>query len=168
MKHFLQLLSWVVIISAGCATTVNPLPPNDSLQAAILEVGRAMGMTKVYENRPESLFVWRFKVSSAEIAQSGDECEGLFAWHVKAVGSDIALYDPIAFLPGCSLTPEKAATVGSHRQEEFKARWRSLVGPVSFLPPSAKTHSTSITAEVMGQLIKEATSHHPGVELKKE
>jgi hypothetical protein len=159
MKHFQQLLLWTVISLAGCATNVSPLPPNDTLQANALEVGRAMGFSNAYEDRAEGLFVWSFKTRGVLIAQAGNGCDGLFAWYIKRVGNSIALDDPIAFMPGCSLTPKQLSIEGSQLQEEFKSRWSALVGPIIFVPPTAATHSTRLVSEVMARLIKEKAGH---------
>jgi hypothetical protein len=114
------------------------LPPNKVLYAKIAEVGRAMSMPLVYEDKKEGLFIWRFGTPG---------CDGRFAWHVKRAGNGLAVNDP-AFLRGkrgmCGLNTERVPQM----QEEFKRRFLALAGPIRLRPP-AKTHSFKILLDAI-------------------
>ncbi len=111
------------------------LPPDDLLYLKIAEVGRAMDMPLVYENKKEGLFIWRF-------GKSG--CEGRFAWHVKRAGNELALNDPAPLRGKCSLITERVPQI----QEEFKRRFLALAGRIRLRGPS-KDHSVKVLLDAL-------------------
>jgi len=151
----------VLLLLTACTTTSSfvraktPLPPDSFLQDKILEVGREMGLSLAYENRDEGLFFWWFKVKDQRAEQAGKECEGLFSWYVKRVRNSIAVDDPMAFLPECRLEPKQVSAEAQRLQKDFMQRWLNLVGPVTIIGPTVATHSSELSGEVFGRLLKE-------------
>lgn len=132
-----------------------PLPTDSFLQDKVLKVGQALKWSLAYENREEGLFAWYFKFKPQIPDQTGKECEGLFIWYIKRAGNDIALDDPVIFIPGCSQKPEQLANKAKALQKEFKQRWRELVGPVILTGPTPATHSSKLEGQLIARLIKE-------------
>ncbi len=151
-----RLFMSVVLVLAGCAAAAasSPLPSDDVLQAKVLEVGRAMGLTETYRDPDEGLFVWRVKLSVAEPTQTPAECHALFACYLKRVDGKVALQDPMLLL--CGAKPRVEIQRETRRfQEEFKRRWLAAVGDVALIPPTTRTHSQDLEATVLGLLSKE-------------
>ena len=122
----------IPLVLSSCST-MGPdakLPPNKVLYAKITEVGRAIGMPLVYEDKKEGLFIFRFGTG---------RCDGRFVWYVKRAGNGLPVDDP-ATLRGkrgmCGLNTERVPQM----QEEFKRRFLALAGPIRLRAPG-KTHS---------------------------
>ena len=121
--------------SAGATLPPNDVLYSDVLYSKIAEVGRAMDMPLVYENKKEGLFIWRF-------GKSG--CEGRFAWHVKRAGNELALNDPAQLRGKCSLITERVPQI----QEEFKRRFLALAGRIRLRGPG-KDHSVKVLLDAL-------------------
>ena len=155
-------LLFAVLALAGWATNSAALPPDDVLQEKVLEVGRSLGWSQAHEDRTEGVFVWR--VTLKPPGQLNAECKGLFAWYLKRVGDKVALYDPVYF-PYCEPDIKKwdrtqAAQLSlesSKLQEDFKRRWLALVGPITIIAPTAKTHSQTLVSNIFTRLSKDAS-----------
>ena len=148
-----------LLLEAGCATNLTPLPPEEFLQDKVLEVGRSMGMTEAYVDRGDGLFVWRFKLKAVGPSQAGFACDALFTWYIKPLGDKVGLDDPVQILPGCP--PEQTMQLVAEvrpLQEDFIRRWLALVGPVTIIGPTPATHSADIEAEAWARLIKESSN----------
>jgi hypothetical protein len=158
------ILATVLACSAISRSVVNsaaqsaPLPPDDVLQAKVLEVGRAMGLTETYHDPVEGLFVWRVKVSVGPPEKPAAECNALFLWHLKRIDNRVALNDPL-ILPSCD-PQQQAALLPKIRpiQLEFVRRWRAAVGDVTIVGPTAQTHSQALEGLVLALLSKESGS----------
>ncbi|MBI3798151.1 MAG: zinc ribbon domain-containing protein [Deltaproteobacteria bacterium] len=130
-----------------------PLPPDDVLQAKLLEVGSAMGWSLAYEDRTEGLFIWRFKIKGRGREQSSYECEGRFTWYMKRVGDQIGVDDPVMVLPPCPLDLPQLQAEIRRLQKDFNQRWLALVGPVTLTGPTSATHSLERQTEALNRTI---------------
>jgi len=131
-----------------------PLPPDDVLQAKLLEVGSSMGWSLAYENHSEGLFIWRLQLTVGTREQPRMPCEGRFTWYMKRVGNAIAVDDPVALI-ACPLDQHQAQAEARRVQEEFKRRWLALVGPVTLRGPTSATHSAAIQSKALVETIKQ-------------
>lgn len=134
-----------------------PLPSDDVLQAKVLEVGRAMGWSLEYENRPESLFIWRVQLPlpGRDAARTIGCC---FSWYMKRVDNEIWVNDPLQFEPVDGMSAEVAeqlADAARGLQEDFKQRWLALVGPVTLQGASPGTHSLELQMGAMLDLLQQ-------------
>jgi hypothetical protein len=152
-RFFLSVLLGFVGFST--AATPSTLPSDDVLQAKVLEVGHALGLTEAYRDPTEGLFVWRVTLAGTESKQTPIECPALFAWYLKRVDNQVALHDPMLLL--CGANPRPEIRLETRRfQEEFKRRWLEAVGDVTLIPPTTRTHSQELEATVLGLLRKES------------
>jgi hypothetical protein len=129
-----------------------PLPPDELLQAKILEVGRAMGWNLALEDRAEGLFIWRINVVVPHARAPGASYPGTFAWYTKRRGSEIWLDDPVDLFPvdGASEGLLVDLNAGARElQEEFKRRWLALVGPVTLRGATPETHSAELLIQAV-------------------
>jgi len=132
-----------------------PLPPDDFLQAKLLETGSAMGRSLVYENRPEGLFIWRFAMEVVGSAQASYACDFRFAWYMKRIGNEIWVDDPGIVAPGCPMDSQQLQAEIRRQQEDFKQRWLALVGPIPLKGPTPATHSAQILGEALARSLKQ-------------
>jgi len=156
IRHSLFLSAAFVLASWPSSVISDVLPPDNVLQAKVLEVGSEMGLTEIYEDPDEGLFVWRVKLSAAKSGQARTECDALFAWYLKRVEDKVALNDPFLLLCGAN-PPAEILSETRPFQEEFKRRWLAAVGDVALIPPTTQTHSQDLEAEVLGLLSRESS-----------
>jgi hypothetical protein len=162
----------VLVFIAMCAavhTAAAQLPPEDVLYDKVLEVGRALKLTEVSQDRMEGVFVWRFNLSG-----SGPQaCEAFFAWYLKRLGDDAVVQnDPGTWSCGRPLAPDERAKLdpkftGEIRQlqKDFKARWLRLVGPAKLARPSAEEDKKLTQVLVGAQESATVASHEAAAQI---
>lgn len=123
------------------------LPPHDFLVDMVAHVAKAMGWSLAYENRKERVFIWRLEHRG---------CEGRFAWYMKRIGNELYVDDPMNWrCKGMQGVPEWVQSESRRIQEDFKLRWRILVGPIPLQAPTLETHSP----QVIGRAFAESWLH---------
>jgi hypothetical protein len=138
------LLAAVALMLSSCGTPGMlqgrgaPIPPDDILYSKIAEVGHAMGMTLVYEDKKEVLFIWRIVKG---------KCDGRFVWYVKRAGNELGLNDPAQGRGGRGSCEVFVSQV-PRMQAEFKRRFFALAGPIRLRGPT-KSHSSKVMIEAM-------------------
>jgi hypothetical protein len=143
------------------AASPKPPPPDDVLYAGLREVGYALGWSLAHEDRREGLFIWRIKLAVPDSDPTHSLCEGTFSWHMKRVGNELLVDDPVHVrlepVASKELFLEYSGRVEAavrRLQEEFKRRWLAQVGPVALQGPGPGTHSMELLMcavnEIMG------------------
>jgi len=137
---------------AGSFDRDRPLPPQSQLDRAVLALAESKGWSLAYKDTDEGLFVWEVPLLPGDRPM----CTAVFAWYLKRVENQIALYDPLNSLDleMCAMSITDFRVAAHRLQQDTKQRWLAEVGPVVFAGPSSATHSFDLLARVMADVTK--------------